>query len=228
LISTGVVLSCLLSLRLARESLDAQIAQQPHYLRIDSTLTFPLPAATALPTFTSTPLPTSTPTPTPTATPTPLPMPATRLSIPAIKLNTSVKESSPKLVKTSLGTIYQWDPPASAAGHYETSGYPGGGRNIVFEGHNNTLGEVFRDLNKLSAGDEVILLTDSGEFHYQVQDKMIIPYVGHEAEADAQLQALTAPQNTEMVTLVSCWPYATYTSRIVVIAVPLPYGGTGG
>jgi sortase (surface protein transpeptidase) len=52
--------------------------------------------------------------------------------------------------------------------------------------------------------------------------------VGHEAEADAQLQALTAPQNTEMVTLVSCWPYATYTSRIVVIAVPLPYGGTGG
>jgi LPXTG-site transpeptidase (sortase) family protein len=89
-------------------------------------------------------------------------------------------------------------------------------------------GEVFRDLNKLTPGDEIILLTDVGEFHYQVTQKVIIPYVGHEAEADLQIGALSAPQSSEMVTLISCWPYYTFTSRIVVVAVPLSGGGVHG
>jgi len=117
-----------------------------------------------------------------------------------------------------------WDPPNYAAGHYDSSGNPGGGRNIVFNAHNNMAGEVFRDLNKLVPGDEIILLTDAGEFHYQVQQKVIIPYVGHEAEANVQIGALSAPQSSEMVTLISCWPYYTFTNRIVVVAVPM-FGG---
>jgi len=215
LISTGVVLGSLLALRFARESLDSQIAQQPRYLSIDSTPVFQLPPATPLPTLTPTPLPTATP----------LPLPATRLSIPAIGLNVSIEETAPKL-QTSADEqrFYIWDPPAYAAGHY-SSGNPGEGRNIVFDAHNNTLGEVFRDLNKLTPGDQVILLTDTGEFYYQVQEKMIIPYAGVEEQADAQLQELTAPQSTEMVTLISCWPYATFINRIVVIALPISVGG---
>ena len=225
LISTGVVLGSLLGLRFARESLDGQIEGQPHYLRIDSTPAFPLPAATALPTRTLTPMPTATPTSTPSPTATPLPLPATRLSIPAIGLNTSVVESYPK--QQADGSLI-WDPPGYAAGHYDSSGNPGEGRNIVFQGHNNMAGEVFRDLNQLVPGDEIILLTDSGEFHYQVQQNIIIPYVGHEAEANVQIGALSAPQSSEMVTLISCWPYYTFTSRIVVVAVPLSGGGLHG
>ena len=210
LISTGVVLGCLLGLRFARENLDSQIADQPHYLRIDSTPAFQLPAATVLPT--QTPIPTATP----------LPLPATRLSIPAIGLNTSVVESYPK---QQWDGSFIWDPPNNAAGHYNSSGNPGGGRNIVFNGHNNMVGEVFRDLNKLVPGNEIILLTDAGEFHYQVQQKVIIPYVGHEAEANLQIGELSAPQSSEMVTLISCWPYSTFTNRIIVVAVPL-FGGS--
>ena len=225
LISTGVVLGSLLGLRFARESLDSQIAEQPHYLRIDSTPAFQLPPATALPTQTLTPMPTATPTSTPSPTATPLPLPTTRLSIPAIGLNTSVVESYPKQQR---GGTYIWDPPNYAAGHYNSSGNPGGGRNIVFQGHNNMAGEVFRDLNKLSPGDEIILLTDAGEFHYQVQQKVIIPYVGHEVEADLQIGALSAPQSSEVVTLISCWPYSTFTNRIVVVAVPASGGGAHG
>ena len=215
LISTGAVLGCLLGLRFARESLDSQIADQAHYLRIDSTPAFQLPAATAFPTQTLTPMPTATPTSTP------LPLPATRLSIPAIGLNISVVESYPKQQRDGS---FIWDAPNYAAGHYNSSGNPGGGRNIVFNGHNNMAGAVFRDLNKLVPGDEIILLTDAGEFHYQVQQKVIIPYVGHEAEANLQIGALSAPQSSEMVTLISCWPYSTFTNRIVVVAVPL-FGG---
>jgi LPXTG-site transpeptidase (sortase) family protein len=208
-----------LGLRFIREQLESQIASQPSYLRIDSTPVFQLPPAT--------PLPTLTPTPVPTATP--LPLPATRLSIPAINLNVSIQETSPKLQKLpNGGSAYIWDPPAYAVGHYDSSGNPGEGRNIVFDGHNNTLGEVFRDLNKLNAGDQIILLTDSTEFYYQVQEKLIIPYVGAEEQANVQIQALTAPQSAETVTLISCWPYATYTNRIVIIAHPAPSGGGTG
>jgi sortase A len=225
LVSTGVVLGSMLGLRFTRQSLDEQIAQQPHYLRIDSTPVFGLPPATALPTQTLTPMPTSTPTSTPSPTPTPKPLPAQRLSIPAIGLNTSIKETLPR--QMGNGTFI-WDPPAYAAGHYNSSGNPGSGRNIVFQAHNNIYGEVFRDLDRLAPGDEITLLTDSGQFRYQVQQTIYIPYVGHEAEAGPQLQALAAPGSSEMVTLISCWPYSTYTSRIVVIAVPVPSGGTGG
>lgn len=219
LISTGVVLACLLGLRFARESLDSRIADQARYLQIDSTPAFQLPVATALPTQTLTPMPTAT------ATATPLPSPATRLSIPAIGLNTSVVESYPKQQRDGS---FVWDPPNYAAGHYNSSGNPGGGHNIVFNAHNNMAGEVFRDLNKLVPGDEIILLTDIGEFHYQVEQKVIIPYVGHEAEANLQIGAMSAPQSSEMVTLISCWPYSTFTSRIVVVAVPLFDGGIDG
>ena len=231
LISTGVVLGSLLGLRFARESLDGQIAQQPHYLRIDSTPVFQLPAATGLPTQTftpsptTTPMPTSTPTLTPSPTATPLPSPVRRLAIPAIRLNTLVVESYPKM---QTDGSYVWDPPNYAAGHYNSSGNPGEGRNIVFLGHNNMAGEVFRDLNRLAYGDEIILLTDTGEYHYQVQQKVIIPYVGHEAEANPQIMALSAPQSSEMVTLISCWPYSTFTSRIIIVAVPLFSGGASG
>jgi LPXTG-site transpeptidase (sortase) family protein len=225
LISTGVVLGSLLGLRFTRENMDTEIARQPHYLRIDSTPAFGLPAATALATQTLTPMPTATLTLTPSPTATLMPMPARRLSIPAIGVNTSVKESSP--IQRRNGT-FAWDPPSYAAGHYDSSGNPGGGRNIVFQGHNNIYGEVFRDLDRLSPGDEIILLTDAGEFHYQVQQTVIIPYVGHEAQAIPQILALTGPQSSEMVTLVSCWPYSTFTSRIIVVAQPVNKGGGGG
>lgn len=225
LISTGVVLGSLLGLRFTRQGMDTEIARQPHYLRVDSTPAFVFPPATALPTQTLTPMPTSTPTLTPSPTATPMPLPARRLSIPAIGLNTSVKESAP--LQRRNGT-YIWDPPAYAAGHYNSSGNPGEGRNIVFQGHNNIYGEVFRDLDKLSPGHEIILLTDAGEFRYQVQQTIMIPYVGHETEAIPQILALTGPQPSETVTLISCWPYSTYANRIIVVAVPLNNGGTGG
>jgi hypothetical protein len=44
--------------------------------------------------------------------------------------------------------------------------------------------------------------------------------VGAEKEADLQLQSFAAPQSSEMVTLISCWPYLTNFHRIVIVAVP--------
>lgn len=229
LFSSGLVLASFLGIRITREAVDGRIAHQPNYLVIASTPVFELPPATPLPTLTQTPLPTPTPTQTPLPTATPLPLPAIRLSIPAIRLNTRIQEISPTEKRAWNGeSMLVWEPLAYAVGHYDTSGSPGGGGNIVLAGHNNTLGEVFRQLNDLNPGDEVILFNELKEFHYQVQQKMIIPYLGVERTGEAQIQALTAPKPAEMVTLISCWPYATNANRIVVIAVPAPGGDSRG
>lgn len=207
LVSTGILIGVVLGIHIIRSEVDNLIVQQSNYLVIANTPVFELPPATPLPTF--------TPTPNPTATPPSLP--AIRLVIPAIDLNSSIVEIYP-VVKRSGKSI--WEPVANIVGHYNTSGNPGEDENIVLSGHNNTLGDVFRYLDQLDLGDEVILYTENGEFHYQVQKKFFIPYLGAEAEGEASLMSYAAPQSTEMVTLISCWPYLTNSHRIVIVAVP--------
>jgi sortase A len=211
-LSVGMTLACLVSTHFAREELVTLVEQDSGYLLVASTPVFVLPPATPLPTF--------TPTSTPTATPEPLP--AIRLSIPAISLNTHIQETFP-VTRTSWTGERKliWEPVAFAVGHYDSSGYPGEGTNIVLAGHNNTQGAVFRRLSELNPGDEVILYTADDEFHYQVQETIVVPYRGTETEGDVKLQSYAAPKPAETVTLISCWPYATNADRIVVIAVPV-------
>jgi sortase A len=218
LLSAGLLLAGWLGVRLARLVVDRQLARQAAYLLVAAPPVLDLPPATPWPTATTTPLPTLTPTP--TATPLP-PLPAIRLSIPAINLNASIQEVFPvEKVAWNGEKELQWGIAEYAVGHYNTSGYPGQGTNIVLTSHNNTLGEVFRDLDQLHPGDEVILFTEEREFHYRVQKVYLLPYLGVETQGEAALREYTRPQPTEMVTLVSCWPYATNANRIVVIAVP--------
>ena len=216
LFSAGIVLGCVAGVRFARDEVDARIIQQSSYLLISSTPMFGLPPAT--------PLPTVTPSPMPTALPPPLP--AIRLSIPSIGLNSSIQDILPTEKISSSGIrISVWEPVAFVVGHYSTSGNPGEGRNIVLTGHNNTEGEVFRYLDQLHLGDQVTLFTEEKAFDYQVQKKFIIPYLGTEADGNAMLQAYAAPQSTEMVTMISCWPYFTNAHRIVIVAVPVSTSG---
>jgi sortase A len=224
LLSIGSILGCLLSSRVTRAFVESRVAQRSTYLVIARTPTRGLPSATPLPTATVPP-PTTTPTAMPTATPTatPPPLPPIRLSIPAIGLNTTVVETYP--TKTTLWTgeeKFVWQSVSFAVGHYDTSGNPGEGRNIVLAGHNNTQGAVFRRLPELERGQQVLLYTEKGEFRYRVTEKTIVPYLGSEEEGDAMLRAYAAPQSAERVTMISCWPYATNAHRIVVVAEPFP------
>lgn len=210
LISLGIMLGFLAGIRFVRQVVDDGLVQQSPYLIIADTPVFELPPATHLPTLTPTPIPTATPPP----------LPAIRMFIPAIDLNTSITEIFPtEILKRSEGTFI-WEPPDFAVGHFESSGKPEEGGNIVFIGHNNTQGEVFRDLDHLTIGDEVILYTVEKEFHYYVQKIVFVPYLGSEEQGDAALQSYSSPQTAETVTLISCWPYATNSHRIVVIAIP--------
>jgi LPXTG-site transpeptidase (sortase) family protein len=188
------------------------IAQRSDYLYMESALAFQLPPVT--------PLPTPTPTPRPTVTPTPLP--PVRLSIPAIGVNTAVEEIYPVVKENAVSDPeYVWDVPSFAVGHYHTSGRPTQGTNIVLSGHNNVQGSVFRQLSKVEVGDRVILFDAEKAFPYTVEKKEIIPYVGNEQKAEAELKTYSAPTTQEQLTLISCWPYSSNTHRVVVIATPL-------
>jgi sortase A len=52
-------------------------------------------------------------------------------------------------------------------GHCAGSVSPGEVSNVVLAGHNDMYGEVFRDLDKLRAGDEPTLYSQLGEYHYR-------------------------------------------------------------
>lgn len=86
---------------------------------------------------------------------------------------------------------------------------PGEEGNLVLAAHNDIYGEIFRDLDHLQVGDEVILSGDNRSYTYRVRDTLIV---------DPDDVWVTLPTSTPTLTLVSCYPYLVDTHRIVVFA----------
>lgn len=84
---------------------------------------------------------------------------------------------------------------AKGVGHYIQSVLPGKGDNSVLAGHRDT---VFRDLDKLEFGDNVIVETSAGTFTYEVIDIFIV-------ESDDR--TVIVPHNEAILTLVTCYPF---------------------
>lgn len=212
LLAVGIILGCVFGSRVGKAYVEARLLDTSKYLIILSTPNFELPSD----------MPPPTPRAQPTGTAVPTPVPPIHLTIAVIGLNTAIVPVYP-ISQTSWTGEEQliWDTAANAVGHYFNSGYPLQNTNIVLSGHNNIEGSVFRDLSTVSIGDEVIISTTERDFTYRVQEKVIIPYLGNETAAEVQLDDFTAPTPTEQVTMISCWPYASSTHRIVVIAVPV-------
>ncbi len=75
--------------------------------------------------------------------------------------------------------------------------------------HNDVFGELFRDLDKLEPGDEVILYTQQKAFTYIVRQTQIVE--------PTQVEVM-APSRETMLSLISCYPYLVDDKRIVVTA----------
>lgn len=208
LLSTGIVVALLLAIHLLKGAVDARIAQAATYLVITSTpeLTFPPPRPTATP---------SAPPPPPAL------LPPVRIEISSIGLNTNIIAVAPEEKVAETGDVrWRWAAAEYAVGHHVGTGYPGGGTNIVFSGHNNSHGRVFQHLPNLNVGDEVIVYTADKAFRYTVHYRTIVKYRGREEEAEWTLQTFAAPTDSERLTLFSCYPYTTNADRIVAIALP--------
>ena len=198
------------------------------------------PHPTLLPTLTLTPTmsptqgpsaPTSasstlTAEPSPTLTLTPIHYPAddepTRITIPAIDVDAEVVPVSirEEYVDGILQTI--WEVADYAAGFHRGTALPGRAGNTVITGHNNTRGEVFRDLYQLKPGDDVYVWVEHNRYHYQVRVLYRLPAQGAPPEVQEDNLRWIMPTDDQRLTLVTCWPYWTNTHRIVVIALPAP------
>ena len=209
-IVAGMLILVFVSLQWLYAAFYDWLNQQTYYLTSEYVAGFDIPSIT----------PTLTPLPTPTPEPDPEPMPAVRIIIPKIGVNERIVETG--VVKTGWGASERlvWDTPAYAVGHREISAHPGQNGNIILSGHNNTLGEVFRNLDQLEAGDEIYLYTLDEEFVYIVKEMYKVPMMGATEESEAEHLRYTARTPDETLTLVSCWPYATFTHRIYIIAKP--------
>jgi sortase A len=102
-----------------------------------------------------------------------------------------------------------WEQLKKGVGQHVGSANPGEKNNIVLTAHNDVFGEIFRSLDKLKNGDEVILYTNQRSYTYVVNGSTIVEPTRVE---------VMAPTNQAIVTLISCYPYMVDNKRIIVTA----------
>jgi sortase A len=126
-----------------------------------------------------------------------------RLEIPTIAVDTEIGNGVDP-VTLGLGP-----------GHWTGTPAPGRPGNAVISGHRTTHTAPFRDLDQLSAGDAIRVLTQSGgTTTYLVTEVVVVPVEDYTAEVLAQPDD---PADREL-TLFACHPEGSLTHRIVVHA----------
>jgi len=127
--------------------------------------------------------------------PTQSPQQARQIQIPAIGVNAPVV----------LGD--GWEQLKKGVGQHIGTANPGDPGNLVLSAHNDIFSEIFRDLDKLQKGDEVIIITQDRSFTYVVTSIEIV---------DPTRVDLLASTSESTITLISCYPYLVDNKRIVV------------
>ncbi len=129
--------------------------------------------------------------------PTPGPEQARRIQIPAIDVDSVIVQGD------------DWEQLKKGVGHHIGSAQPGQNGNLVLSAHNDIFGEIFRHLDKLSPGDEVIVSTEVRSYTYVIRKIDVVE------PTDVWVMA---PSEHASATLISCYPYRVNTQRIVVFA----------
>jgi sortase A len=129
--------------------------------------------------------------------PTPGPEQAVRIQIPAINVDAPVVQGD------------GWEQLKKGVGQHAGTANPGEKGNAVLSAHNDIFGEIFRDLDRLQPGDEIILFTNQRAYTYLVVDTLVVE------PTDVEVMAGTSQPN---VTLISCYPYLVDDQRIVIKA----------
>lgn len=132
------------------------------------------------------------------AMPTASPKNAARIKIPAINVFARIVQGD------------NWENLKQGVGQHIGTPNPGETGNIVLSAHNDIFGQLFRDLDKLQPGDEIILYTEQKAFTYIVRQTQIVE--------PTQVEVM-APTREPVVTLISCYPYLVDDKRIAVTAV---------
>jgi sortase A len=145
-----------------------------------------------------------------------------RIVIPAIQLDAPAVPATLRTI-AYLGKNYpQWKVPNFfAAGWAPTSASLGVIGNTVLFGHHNADGEVFAHLVDLQVGDLIVVYSGERKFTYAVALKMILPERNEPVDIRLQNARWILPSADERLTLLTCWPYASNTHRLIIVAIPI-------
>jgi sortase A len=127
--------------------------------------------------------------------PTPGPAQANRIQIPAIGIDAPVVQGD------------GWEQLKKGVGQRVGSANPGEKGNLVLSAHNDIFGEIFRFLDQLNPGDEVVVFTNQRVYVYVITRSRILE------PTDISVMEATADPT---ITLISCYPYLVDDQRIVV------------
>ena len=130
--------------------------------------------------------------------PTPGPEQAIRIQIPAIAVDSKIVQGD------------NWEQLKMGVGQYIGSANPGEKGNVVLSGHDDIYGEIFKNLDRLKPGDQVILFTNQRSYTYVVTSN---PQVVEPSRVE-----FLSPTTDPIVTLISCYPYLVDNKRIIVRA----------
>ena len=129
--------------------------------------------------------------------PTPAPDQAIRIQIPALGVDAPVVQGD------------GWEQLKKGVGQNFASAQPGENGNVILSAHNDVYGELFRYLDKLVPGDQVIIYTQQRQYVYVVDRTAIVEPTAVEVMAST---------GSPTATLISCYPYLINDERIVVFA----------
>ena len=129
--------------------------------------------------------------------PTPGPEQAVRIQIPALGIDAPIVQGD------------GWDQLKKGVAQHIGTPNPGSSGNLVLSAHNDVFGEIFRDLDKLKTGDQIIMFTNQRTFTYIVRQSQIVE--------PTQIEVMSQTKEA-VVTLISCYPYMVDNQRIVVTA----------
>ncbi len=129
--------------------------------------------------------------------PTPGPRQASRIVIPAIDVDAPVVEGD------------GWEELKMGAGHMVGSANPGERGNMVISGHNDVYGEIFRRLEDMKIGHEVVVYAGDMPYRYEVVATMVVE--------PSEVSLLGQTPNATL-TLITCHPYMIDSHRFVAIA----------
>ena len=129
--------------------------------------------------------------------PTPGPEQARRIQIPSIDVDKPIVQGD------------TWEQLKKGVGQHIGSAQPGNTGNLVLSAHNDIYGEIFRYLDRLAPGDEIIVSTERSSYRYVVREWQVVEPTAVE---------VMAPTDHASVTLISCYPYLVNNKRIAVFA----------
>ncbi len=122
---------------------------------------------------------------------------AIRIQIPALNVDAPIVQGD------------GWEQLKKGVGQHLGTPNPGKVGNMVFSAHNDVYGEIFRYLDQLQPGDEILIFTQQRQYVYVISGTQVVE--------PTQVEVMAATNNPT-ATLISCYPYLKDNQRIVVFA----------